>query len=172
VAVNLSVRQLARPAVADRMLKIVKDAGIPPNRIELEITESAFMHDTDAVAGVLQKVREHGVRVSVDDFGTGYASLNYLRNLPLDTIKIDQSFVRDVTHKTIDAAIIEAVIGMARAMNVTVVGEGVETRREAEYLRRVGADTGQGFLFSRPLAADQFLSLVRSNWSFPFLALV
>jgi diguanylate cyclase (GGDEF)-like protein/PAS domain S-box-containing protein len=172
VAVNLSVRQLARPAVADRMLKIVKDAGIPPNRIELEITESAFMHDTDAVAGVLQKVREHGVRVSVDDFGTGYASLNYLRNLPLDTIKIDQSFVRDVTHKTIDAAIIEAVIGMARAMNVTVVGEGVETRREAEYLRRVGADTGQGYLFSRPLAADQFLSLVRSNWSFPFLALV
>jgi EAL domain-containing protein (putative c-di-GMP-specific phosphodiesterase class I) len=112
------------------------------------------------------------VRVSVDDFGTGYASLNYLRNLPLDTIKIDQSFVRDVTHKTIDAAIIEAVIGMARAMNVTVVGEGVETRREAEYLRRVGADTGQGYLFSRPLAADQFLSLVRSNWSFPFLALV
>ncbi|MBL8516813.1 MAG: PAS domain S-box protein [Betaproteobacteria bacterium] len=155
VAVNLSVGQFNKS-----LARMVRDAlvlaGLNPGALEMEITESLLMQNVDEHARTLRQISQLGVRIAIDDFGTGYSSLAYLRRLHIDTLKIDQSFVRDVESNLDDAAIIEAIVAMARSLKLSVVAEGVETEQQQLTLRELGCDQGQGFYFSKPLTAAEF----------------
>ncbi|MDX2219427.1 MAG: PAS domain S-box protein [Burkholderiales bacterium] len=155
VAVNLSVGQFNKS-----LARMVRDAlvfaGLTPGALELEITESLLMRNVDEHARTLRQISQLGVRIAIDDFGTGYSSLAYLRRLHIDTLKIDQSFVRDVENNLDDAAIIEAIVAMARSLKLSVVAEGVETALQQRTLRDLGCDHGQGYFFSKPLPAAEF----------------
>ncbi|MCY1535858.1 Phytochrome-like protein cph2 [compost metagenome] len=126
-------------------------SGVSPQRLELEVTENALMGNINQAIGLLQKIRELGVSLSIDDFGTGYSSLAYLRRLPLDTLKIDRSFIQDIPDSHQDMEIIQAIIGMAHTLHLKVVAEGVETPQQLDFLREHGCDFVQGYLLSRPL---------------------
>ncbi len=166
IAVNVSARQLHQQGLGDRVLELLAESKVPAQCLELEITESALMRDGDRAAGTLRGLRAAGVKVSVDDFGTGYASLNYLRRFPLDTIKIDQSFVRGLADSPDEAAIVQGVIGLAKSLDLKVVGEGVETDRQSHELSRYGCDFGQGFLFSPAVAPAELAGWVDRQWRF------
>ncbi len=163
VSVNLSGRQFIQKNFAGRIFQIIKSTGLNPANLELEITESILMKNVDASLIAMKELKSHGVQVSLDDFGTGYSSLSYVRKFPFDTLKIDQSFVRNVTLDTKNAAIIIAIIQMAHALNVRVTAEGVETTEELLFLSRIKCDAMQGYLYSRPLPAEDFASLLASG---------
>ena len=163
VAVNLSAIQFNRRNMADTISGILAETGLEPRWLELEFTESAVMHDSREVAGIIGRLDDLGVQLALDDFGTGYSSLSYLRRFHLDKLKIDQSFVRDIDLDVDDAAIVTAIIGMARNLKVAVVAEGVETRAQCEFLRSHGCDGLQGYLFSKPLTAREFADLLKSG---------
>jgi EAL domain-containing protein (putative c-di-GMP-specific phosphodiesterase class I) len=163
VAVNLSAIQFNRRNMADTISTILAKTGLEPRWLELEFTESAVMHDTREVGNIIGRLDDLGVQLALDDFGTGYSSLSYLRRFHLDKIKIDQSFVRDIDLDVDDAAIVAAIIGMARNLKVTVVAEGVESRAQCEFLREHGCDGMQGYLFSKPLSPDGFADLLKSG---------
>jgi EAL domain-containing protein (putative c-di-GMP-specific phosphodiesterase class I) len=163
IAVNLSAIQFNRRNMADTISAILAETGLAPNCLELEFTESAVMHDSREVANIIGRLDDLGVQLALDDFGTGYSSLSYLRRFHLDKIKIDQSFVRDIDLDVDDAAIVTAIIGMARNLKVMAVAEGVETRGQCEFLRSHGCDGMQGYLFSKPLSADDFADLLKSG---------
>lgn len=156
VAVNLSARQLREPDLAEKIRKILDLTQLPPEQLEVEITEGTLMHDVDVVAGILGDLRRLGVRIAIDDFGTGYSSLAYLRSLPVDTLKIDRSFVRDVTTNEDSAAIAAAIISMSKSLRLHVVAEGVETEEQFQFLAAHQCEEVQGFLISRPLPAADF----------------
>jgi EAL domain-containing protein (putative c-di-GMP-specific phosphodiesterase class I) len=137
-------------------------SGLPPHRLELEITESVLLQDNEATLTTLHQLRQLGVRISMDDFGTGYSSLSYLRSFPFDKIKIDQSFVRDLSGKEDSLAIIRAVAGLGRNLGMATTAEGVETREQLGYLRQEGCTEVQGYLFSRPLPARNIIPLLES----------
>ncbi len=164
--VNLSARQFQKPDLVDEVARCLEETGLPPEALELEITESTAMHDVDASVATLSALRERGVRTSLDDFGTRYSSLSYLKRLPVDTVKLDQSFVRDVTSDRRDAAIATAILTLAKSLDLSVIAEGVETREQLDFLRAKGCDTMQGFFFSRPLAAADLESRLRSGTVF------
>ena len=164
VAVNLSAIQFNRRNMADMIADILSETGLEAKHLELEFTESAVMRDTREVGNTIRRLDELGVRLALDDFGTGYSSLGYLRRFHLDKIKIDQSFVRDLSLDPDDAAITVAIIGMAQDLKVAVVAEGVETREQAEFLRRHGCDAIQGFYFSKPLTPAAFAELIKSDY--------
>jgi len=126
--------------------------------LEIEITESVLVKHAEVATVILRAIRDIGVRVSVDDFGTGYSSLSYLRKFPLDSIKIDQSFVRQITPKTEDAGIVSAIISMGHGLNLRVIAEGVETDEDLAFLKAHHCDEAQGFLFTRPLPAEKLMS--------------
>jgi EAL domain-containing protein (putative c-di-GMP-specific phosphodiesterase class I) len=130
--------------------------GLPSANLELELTESMLVEDTDASAAMLAQLKEIGLKLSIDDFGTGYSSLAYLKRFPLDALKIDRSFVRDITSDKNDAAIVSATIGLAHNLNLRVVAEGVEQQVQVDILCAQGCDEAQGYLFSRPLPAPAF----------------
>ena len=132
---------------------------LPRGFIELELTENLLIDDVDATVEKMRSLRESGVRFSIDDFGTGYSSLSYLKSLPLDSLKIDQSFVRDVLTDPSDASIVRGIVSMARTLNLDVVAEGVETAATHDFLLEVGCRRFQGFLYSPPVALDDFLAL-------------
>ncbi len=155
VAVNLSARQFSQPNLVDGVSRALNESGLPPECLELEITESNAMQNAENTTYTLRELKTLGIRISMDDFGTGYSSLNYLKRFPIDTLKLDQSFVREVTTDPSDAAIVSAVITMAHSLNLTVVAEGVETEEQFAFLQKQRCDRIQGFLFSRPLSADQ-----------------
>jgi diguanylate cyclase (GGDEF)-like protein/PAS domain S-box-containing protein len=155
VAVNVSPRQFMRSETVEMMRRAFKDTGVDPARIVLELTESVVMQDVGSVARTLQALKDEGVRISVDDFGTGYSSLSHLKQLPIDHLKIDQSFVRDITTDTNNAAITEALVAMAHSMAIDVVAEGVETEAQLDFLRSRGCDHIQGYYFSPPLPAEE-----------------
>jgi diguanylate cyclase (GGDEF)-like protein/PAS domain S-box-containing protein len=156
VAVNLSVRQLYDESLALRVSGALERTGFPPENLELEITESMVMRDAEGAIKMLHALRETGVRVAIDDFGTGYSSLAYLKRFPLDCVKIDRSFIRDLPDDHDDASITRSIIAMAHNMKLEVVAEGVETMRQFEFLHTYGCDEIQGFLFSEPLRAEAF----------------
>jgi diguanylate cyclase (GGDEF)-like protein len=162
VAVNVSPVQFAKSNLAEVVTSALAWAGLPAARLELEITESVLLLDSDATLATLHRLRKMGVRISMDDFGTGYSSLSYLRSFPFDKIKIDRSFVHDAPSNEDSKAIIRAVIGLGASLAMTTTGEGVETREELDYLKREGCVEAQGFLFSEPRpAAEVYKMLAR-----------
>ncbi|MEU6265600.1 sensor domain-containing protein [Saccharopolyspora shandongensis] len=153
--VNLSARQLEDPYLHNDVHEALTEAGLPASAVCLEVTESALMHDPTAAAQVLSNLRRLGVRLAIDDFGTGYSSLAQLQRLPLDTLKIDRSFITGVDENPDAEAIVSSIIAMAHAVKLTVVAEGVETAGQLDLLRRLGCDQAQGFYIGRPTPADQ-----------------
>jgi EAL domain-containing protein (putative c-di-GMP-specific phosphodiesterase class I) len=163
VSVNLSAVQFRQAALEQLVMDALRDADLPPECLELEVTETSIMHDMETVRGTLEALRSGGIRLSIDDFGTGYSSLAYLKRLPLDRLKIDRSFVQDVPNDTDDAAIAAAIVGMAQTLGLRTLAEGIETTSQLEFLRRLGCEEAQGFLFSRPLPPDAFVAWVRGS---------
>jgi PAS domain S-box-containing protein len=160
VAVNLSVRQLVDRGIVDTVARALADAGLSADRLVLEVTESALMENTDLAVEHLRLLKELGVRIAIDDFGTGYSSLLYLKRMPVDILKVDRCFVAGLGEDKGDTAIVESVIFLARALDLKVVAEGVETEAQHRYLASLGCETAQGFLWSRPAPADQFQTLI------------
>ena len=138
-------------------------SGLPPERLCVEVTENVVLEDGDRSVAALQALREIGVAVSLDDFGTGYCSLSYLRRLPIDSLKIDRSFVRGLGHEAGDDSIVTSVIDLARSLGVSVVAEGVETAEQLAGLRARGCDTMQGFLFARPGPPEAVAALMAES---------
>jgi diguanylate cyclase (GGDEF)-like protein/PAS domain S-box-containing protein len=163
LAVNLSVCQLQQPDFIGCVEAILEDTGLPARMLELEITESSAMQSPETSIKTLYDLKKLGVRISLDDFGTGHSSLSYLKSFPVDTLKVDQSFVRDIITDTDTAAIVTAIIAMAHSLRLKVVAEGVELTEQAAFLRRCGCDQMQGFLIQPPLSADNFLRVIRAN---------
>ncbi len=163
VSVNLSARQFYREDLAQRISEIVKTEECDPSWIQLEVTETSLLHDLDAIRGVLHQLRDEGFTVAIDDFGTGYSSLTHLKHFPIDTLKIDISFIADLEFDVQDAAITEAIIGLARGLGLKVVAEGVGTREQLEFLDARGCDFFQGFWASEPLPADSFYEFARKK---------
>jgi diguanylate cyclase (GGDEF)-like protein/PAS domain S-box-containing protein len=157
-AINLSARQFHEPATADRILSIVRQTGIAPRRLTLEITESVLMQRPAEAAAILARLKREGIRIVLDDFGTGYSSLAYLKDFDVDGIKIDRSFVAGLPHQSRDAAVLGAIMAVARELDLSVVAEGVETSEQADYLRAAGCRHLQGFLFGSAMAGELFLT--------------
>ncbi len=154
VCVNLSARQFQQPNLIEEIGEVLEETDLDPQYLELEITESNAMQNAENTIYTLRELKALGVRIAMDDFGTGYSSLSYLKRFPIDTLKLDQSFVRDITTDSSDAAIATAVIAMAHSLNLKVIGEGVETEDQFAFLQKQKCDYIQGYLFSPPLAAE------------------
>jgi EAL domain-containing protein (putative c-di-GMP-specific phosphodiesterase class I) len=150
IAVNLSVRQLAISDLAVQVEKIVTDAGLRPGRVELEITESSVMTDTDQAAKTLEQLKARGFRLSIDDFGTGHSSLSYVHRFPLDRIKVDKSFLMRVRTEKETDVVFRAIVDIGEQLGLDVVAEGIETRAEVAQLQAINCKLGQGYLFSAP----------------------
>ena len=162
IAVNLSSVQFSDPALAERVEEIARVVGVPLDYLEFEVTESMLLVDSDAALKTLTALRAMGVKIAIDDFGTGYSSLSYLRRLPLDKLKLDQSFIRDAGNEG-DVAITRAIIAMAQSLKLAVVAEGVETQAQIDLLLSLGCTTVQGFLLGRPLPAAATAKLLRAS---------
>jgi diguanylate cyclase (GGDEF)-like protein len=160
MAVNLSGRQFADHDLLQDITAILKDSGMDPRLLELEITESTLMHDVDRAMGTLASFRDLGLRLAIDDFGTGYSSLSTLTRFPIDTIKIDGSFVRDLSKDRQNRCVAEAIIAMGRSLNLNVIAEGVETKAQADFLRERSCDEFQGFYFSQGVPASRLEALL------------
>jgi diguanylate cyclase (GGDEF)-like protein len=160
IGVNVAPQQLADDGFADTVRRVLDESGLAPEHLDLEVTEGALMKNTDRTIALLTELREMGVRLSVDDFGTGYSSLGYLQRFPLNTLKVDQSFTRNMVEEQDSAAIAEAVIALAHVLGLTVIAEGVETREQWDRLRELGCEELQGYLFSRPVPTEDFARYV------------
>ncbi len=158
ISVNLSVKQLEHGDIVDIVARILKETGLSSSRLELEVTESAIMK-SELALDFLDGLRAIGVELAVDDFGTGYSSLSYLRRLPIQKLKIDRSFITDVTAEPSREAIVRAIIALANALGLNTIAEGIETEAEAQFLFQEGCQQAQGFLYSRPLPPDEFLDM-------------
>jgi diguanylate cyclase (GGDEF)-like protein len=163
MAVNLSARQFLDENLLHDVASILGETGMNPMLLELEITESMLMYNVDKAMAILQEFRNLGVRLAIDDFGTGYSSLSNLKRFPIDTIKVDRSFIRDLPGDPENRGITEAIIAMGRALSLTVVAEGVETKEQAEYLREHACDEFQGFYFSKAVTASKFAELLETD---------
>ena len=167
VAVNLSAKQFHQQNIAAIVMRALQDHGVDPRLLELEITESTAMRNAEATGTTLRNLKALGVRIAIDDFGTGYSSLSYLKRFPIDSLKIDRSFVTELPGNQDDATIAQAIITMAHALRLKVVAEGVETRAQLEFLTANGCDEIQGYYFSRPLPAEQCTQLLRDKRKLP-----
>jgi diguanylate cyclase (GGDEF)-like protein len=166
IAVNISAIQFRHRDFLAQLAAILADTGLAPQCLELELTESVLMHDANTTIAVLNGLKTLGVRLAIDDFGTGYSSLSYLKHFQIDTLKIDQSFLRDITHASsdsADAAIVTAVVCMGKSLNQRVIAEGVETREQMAFLQARGCGEGQGYFFSRPVTAAALTTLLRTG---------
>jgi EAL domain-containing protein (putative c-di-GMP-specific phosphodiesterase class I) len=163
IAMNLSAVQLRSEDLDKDIEKIIADVGVDPNLVELEVTETALMADVQHAQRVLHNIRDLGVQIAIDDFGTGYSSLSHLKHFVIDKIKIDKSFIDDVTRDKRDAAVVGATIAMAKLLDATVVAEGVETQAQLEFLRKRQCDHVQGYLLSRPLTLEKASELLEKE---------
>ena len=163
VAVNVAARQFQRPDLAARIAAVLASTGLEPSRLELEITETCAMQNAEANVRMLRELKRAGIRIAIDDFGTGYSSLHYLKRFPIDTLKLDRSFVQDVTEDQGDAAIATAVVSMAASLGLKLVAEGIETPEQLAFFRERRCARGQGFLFGRPMPADEFRAFLRER---------
>jgi EAL domain-containing protein (putative c-di-GMP-specific phosphodiesterase class I) len=163
MSVNLSPRQFKDAGLLDDIADVLQATGMAPELLELEITESMIMHNVDHAAEKAAAIKNLGVRLAIDDFGTGYSSLSQLKRFPIDTLKVDRSFVRDLPENSEDRAITEAIIALGKALGVTVVAEGVETERQHQFLRAKACDEMQGFYFSKPCHPNAFADLLLRN---------
>jgi EAL domain-containing protein (putative c-di-GMP-specific phosphodiesterase class I) len=163
LAVNISAVELRSKEFVPGVEFILADTGFNPKCLELELTETFLMQDSKSTALVLGALKALGVQLALDDFGTGYSSLSYMRRFPIDTLKVDRSFVRDLTVDASDASVVSAVINMGRSLHMRVVAEGVEAVEQLEFLKEHGCSEAQGYYFSRPLAAPALLDWMRSN---------
>lgn len=154
ISVNVSPRQLAEPSFPDQIARVLRQSGIRPGTLWLEITETTLMHDTESAGSALRALRTQGIHLAVDDFGTGYSSLSHLRRFPIEALKIDQSFIRRLAHNSEDAAIVEAVISLAHVLGLSSTAEGVETTEQLAALRTLGCELAQGHLFAVPEPAE------------------
>ena len=160
VAVNISARQFRNPDFVENVLKMLDRTGTDPRHLKLELTESMLVENIEDVIDKMKDLKSHGLRFSLDDFGTGYSSLAYLRRLPLDQLKIDQTFVRDILKDASCGAIAQSIISLGKAMGLSVIAEGVETEEQRDFLARLGCHLFQGFLFSRPVPLEEFQMLL------------
>ena len=163
VAVNLSAHQFKQHKLANKIAAILEDTGLSPELLEIEITETVLMQSTPENMRRLADLKSLGVHISIDDFGTGFSSLSYLKQLPIDSLKIDQSFVRDIPTDSNDSAITRAIIALAHTLQLNVIAEGVETAEQLQFLLAENCDEMQGFYFSRPLSPDKFVEMIRTN---------
>jgi diguanylate cyclase (GGDEF)-like protein len=160
MAVNLSARQFRQDGLIETVRGALAVARLEPRYLELELTESAVMQDAESSVQIMRRLSDLGVRISVDDFGTGYSSLSYLRRLPLDKLKIDRSFIREIVTSRDDAQIVRAIVSLAHSLHLKVIAEGVETAEQLTFLRSLGCDQYQGYLCSPPLPPVEFLTLL------------
>ncbi|MEG1454931.1 MAG: EAL domain-containing protein, partial [Comamonas sp.] len=171
IAVNVSLHQFMLTDIVGSTQAALADAGFPAAQLELEITESALAQQPEEALQVLRKLSALGLRLAIDDFGTGYSSLAHLKRFPIDVLKIDQGFIRDIPQSADDMAISAAVIAMGHSMGLAVLAEGVETAEQLDFLRERGCDQFQGYLCSRPLPADAFEALLRQSSQGPLVAI-
>jgi EAL domain-containing protein (putative c-di-GMP-specific phosphodiesterase class I) len=163
IAVNLSAVQFRHANLPELVTQVLAETGLPPQCLELELTEGVAMNDPLGAIAVMNNLHQRGVRMSIDDFGTGYSSLSYLKRFKVYKLKIDQSFVRDITDDPDDKAIVVAVIALARSLGFQTIAEGVETQGQLAFLREQGCDEVQGYFYSEPLPADLFEAFVRQH---------
>ena len=163
IAVNISARLFQQEGLQFTINKVLMETGLDPEHLELELTESTLMHDPDLAIEILYQLKAMGVRISIDDFGTGYSSLNYLKRFPIDALKIDRSFVKEITTNADDAAVATAVVAMARSLKLKVVAEGVETLEQLEFLRSLNCDEIQGYFINRPANVEEFTQFIRDE---------
>ena len=165
IAVNLSGRQFLHYNLIKSIEDALRAAQLPPNTLEFEITESVAMHNAEESIGIMRQIKSLGMDLALDDFGTGYSSLAYLKRLPIDKLKIDKAFVRDIPNDGNDLAIVSAIIAMAHALGLKVQAEGVETEAQAEFLRECGCEFAQGYLFGRPVPEHEFELLLGEGYN-------
>jgi len=163
IAINLSARQLRQRGLAGAFSGVMREEGVDPSRIGIELTESALMQNADEAAEILWSLRGLGLEISVDDFGTGYSSLSYLKRFPIDKLKIDRSFVNELSQGGENMAIVVAILGVAKALGMQVVAEGIETSAQLALLRERGCELGQGYHISRPMMAQDFAAWTRAR---------
>jgi EAL domain-containing protein (putative c-di-GMP-specific phosphodiesterase class I) len=156
IAVNISAREFRQPQFVENVLSVLDRSGANPRSLRLELTEGTLVHNLEEVIAKMTILRSHGVRFSLDDFGTGYSSLLYLKRLPLDRLKIDRAFIRDMLIDITSGAIVRAVIALSKAMDLSVIAEGVENEQQREALASLGCKSFQGYLFSPPLPLEEF----------------
>jgi EAL domain-containing protein (putative c-di-GMP-specific phosphodiesterase class I) len=167
VAVNLSPLQFRDPDLLALIDTVLSETGLPPQRLELEITESVFLEAADKTIACLHALRLRGIHIALDDFGTGYSSLSYLRSFPFDKVKIDQSFIRDLSMNDDAIAIVQAIVGMASSLGMCTTGEGVETTAQAELLQSTGCSQVQGYLFGRPCSPEAIAAIMVAAAALP-----
>jgi len=163
MAVNVSASQFRNEGFLDDLFTILSETGLDPSYLELELTESALMKRVEITASILSTLRGKGVRVAIDDFGTGYSSLSYLRKFPLDALKIDQSFVQQITTIPDETTIVRAIISMGRSLNLRVIAEGVETPDQLDFLKAHECEEAQGYYFSRPVPPEKLVKLLETR---------
>jgi diguanylate cyclase (GGDEF)-like protein len=161
IAVNLSARQFAHPDLVSEIRTILQETGLDPQYLDLELTESTIMHDTETMIAHIHSLKALGVRFSIDDFGTGYSSLSYLKRLPIDTLKIDRSFVHDIPSDHDGAAIATTIIAMTQSLQLRVIAEGVENEHQATFLQQQGCNEIQGYLYSQPVSAEEITRMLQ-----------
>ena len=161
IAVNVSPLQFRDPSFAERVLAILQETGLEASRLELEITETALLENADLFAPMIAKLREAGIRVALDDFGTGFSSLTHLRQIKVDRVKIDRSFVGGLGRNASDNAFVQVIVDLAGATGLRITAEGVETAEQSDVLTRMGCDELQGFLLARPMSILQVAALLR-----------
>jgi len=163
IAINVSARQFKQPGFIDLVQEVIAESLIDPNQLELELTESILIDDLEHTLDVLNRLRAMGVRMAIDDFGTGYSSLNYLKQFPVDTLKIDQSFIQNLPDNNDDAQITRTIISMAHNLGLGVIAEGVETKEQLEFLQQIDCEEVQGFYFSKPVPAKTLIDNIKNN---------
>ncbi|HDZ36734.1 MAG TPA: EAL domain-containing protein, partial [Marinobacter sp.] len=167
ISVNVSPRQFRDPGFTNAVMQALSNNNLAPERLELEITERLLLDNSSETAEILKAMDRAGIRLSVDDFGTGYSALSYLKSYPFDTLKIDKTFIQDVTKAPEDGALVRAIISMAHSLGLTIIAEGVETEQQTHFLKQEGCDFAQGYFYSHPLPEKEFTEWLKSNNRIP-----